>query len=647
MKHSSRGNIPRFAVPFIVSTISLLLVCFAFFSHSATAAIPSTMNFQGRLTDSTGTIMPDGLYNMQFRIYTVPTGGSATWSETREVSGTDYRVQVTNGLFSTQLGQRTALPASLFANTDLYFEITMANPATATCNTTSCQTWESPMTSRQKLATSAYAFNSDTLDGLDSTAFAAATGSTNYIQNTTTLQTADFTISGTGRVDTVLQAPSIQRTTNGTLLVGTTATTTGMTLGSTSLTGTLALDSGAASTITIGSSASTRTINIGNVAAIQTVTLGSTNTTSATTIQGGATGSITLATGGTINLNAGTVATNAATANFLNTTATTVNAFGAGTAITIGANSGTTTIRNSNVVVGNTTTRGTFTNNGATVSATLALGDLAAGAIGTAAATVDIYTGVTISPTAAGCTYTIPNPTSTTAGRQFYISNINATNSFTVLGQTIAPTTVVTLVWGGAAWSISSTGSAAGANTSLSNLSGVNLGTTALNSTSNNLNLTTTTSGNIILNSAGTIELQDAVNITGNLGVTGTITGTSTVQGTRLISTVATGTAPLTIASTTKVTNLNVDSLDGLDSTAFGQLSANNTWTGTNTYNVTNASALKVQNAGGTALLTADTSSGAVIFGQSSSLSGKLTLANSSNANTVSIVSGTTSTSYT
>ncbi|MGB3023177.1 MAG: hypothetical protein WBB39_00005, partial [Candidatus Saccharimonadales bacterium] len=287
MKHSSRGNIPRFAVPFIVSTISLLLVCFAFFSHSATAAIPSTMNFQGRLTDSTGTIMPDGLYNMQFRIYTVPTGGSATWSETREVSGSDYRVQVTNGLFSTQLGQRTALPASLFANTDLYFEITMANPATATCNTTACQTWESPMTARQKLATSAYAFNSDTLDGLDSTAFATATGSANYIQNTTTPQTANFSITGTGRVDTVLQAPSIQRNTSGTLLVGTTATTTGLTLGSTSLTGTLSIDSGAASTISIGSSASARTINIGNVAAAQTVTLGSNNTTSATTIQGG------------------------------------------------------------------------------------------------------------------------------------------------------------------------------------------------------------------------------------------------------------------------------------------------------------------------------------------------------------------------
>jgi hypothetical protein len=111
------------------------------------------------------------------------------------------------------------------------------------------------------------------------------------------------------------------------------------------------------------------------------------------------------------------------------------------------------------------------------------------------------------------------------------------------------------------------------ATTSLNNLSAVNIGATALNSTSNNLNLTTTTSGNIILNSAGTIELQDATNVTGNLGVTGTITGSSTIQGTRLISTVATGTAPLTVTSTTLVTNLNADLLDGLNSTAFAPAS--------------------------------------------------------------------------
>ena len=62
------------------------------------------------------------------------------------------------------------------------------------------------------------------------------------------------------------------------------------------------------------------------------------------------------------------------------------------------------------------------------------------------------------------------------------------------------------------------TGGGGGANTSLSNLASVDINA-ALNATSNNLSLTTTTSGNIVLNSAGTIELQDNTNITGNLTI--------------------------------------------------------------------------------------------------------------------------------
>jgi hypothetical protein len=55
-----------------------------------------------------------------------------------------------------------------------------------------------------------------------------------------------------------------------------------------------------------------------------------------------------------------------------------------------------------------------------------------------------------------------------------------------------------------------------------------------------------------------------------------------TVTASALVSTVATGTAPLTVTSTTRVTNLNADLLDGLDSTAFAQLAATNVaFTGT------------------------------------------------------------------
>jgi hypothetical protein len=52
-----------------------------------------------------------------------------------------------------------------------------------------------------------------------------------------------------------------------------------------------------------------------------------------------------------------------------------------------------------------------------------------------------------------------------------------------------------------------------------------------------------------------------------------TLTLSSTLSATQLTSTVSTGTAPLVVSSTTKVTNLNADTLDGIDSTAFWQQS--------------------------------------------------------------------------
>jgi len=59
------------------------------------------------------------------------------------------------------------------------------------------------------------------------------------------------------------------------------------------------------------------------------------------------------------------------------------------------------------------------------------------------------------------------------------------------------------------------------------------------------------------------------LDISGNISTTGTITSSSTITGTQLISNIASGTAPLTVSSTTIVTNLNADLLDGLDNTYY------------------------------------------------------------------------------
>ena len=80
----------------------------------------------------------------------------------------------------------------------------------------------------------------------------------------------------------------------------------------------------------------------------------------------------------------------------------------------------------------------------------------------------------------------------------------------------------------------------------------------------NALGLAPTGSGVIVL-------ATNAVLTTPTLGDASatSIAVSSGVTGSTLISTVAIGTPPLTVASTTKVTNLNADLLDGLDSTAF------------------------------------------------------------------------------
>lgn len=206
--------------------ISFLVACFAYSSPAyAAQTVPYKVNFQGRITNASGTVLPSGTYNMRFRIYSVATGGTAQWTESRLVSAAQG-VTVTNGLFSVQLGDIAALSPTLFTTQDLYFEIELPTLATATGSSPS---WtEGAMTPRSKLGAAAYAINSDTLDGYDSSYFAPATGSTayapisgstnyapysgstnyapisgstNYIQNqTAAAQGAGFNISGNGTI---------------------------------------------------------------------------------------------------------------------------------------------------------------------------------------------------------------------------------------------------------------------------------------------------------------------------------------------------------------------------------------------------------------------------------------------------------------
>jgi hypothetical protein len=80
---------------------SIWLVCFFVITHLASgvaiAQVPSTISYQGILTDSEGQPVEDGSYDMHFRLYSASGTQTAIWQESRNVS-------VQNGLFSVLLG---------------------------------------------------------------------------------------------------------------------------------------------------------------------------------------------------------------------------------------------------------------------------------------------------------------------------------------------------------------------------------------------------------------------------------------------------------------------------------------------------------------------------------------------------------------
>lgn len=169
----------------------------------AAQTVPYKINFQGRLTDNSGNALADGLYNVKFRLWNALTSGSNVWEGDRIITAADRRIQLTGGLFNIQFGDTAngdpALSPALFSNGTfpLYLEVELPTPATASCATNACGVFtEGAMTPRQPLASTPYAFNSDTLDGLDSSAFAQlGTANTGSLTVTGALQgaTANFT----------------------------------------------------------------------------------------------------------------------------------------------------------------------------------------------------------------------------------------------------------------------------------------------------------------------------------------------------------------------------------------------------------------------------------------------------------------------
>ena len=292
----------------VFSIATILYGVFAFHPQIASAATTNTLNFQARLEGPGGNIAPDGLYNIQFNLYSVSSAGTSLWNEayfdTNGVTaGNDFRVKVVNGYVSVPLGSLTAFPTTINWDQDLYITMNVGG-----VTQTATPTYDGEMTPRLHLTAVPYAFRAAQLaqfnagTGFTSTltlgqptvgnqtfnvqdqaaagnynlcvqgsssGCTAASGSTFYIQNGTSLQaSANFNISGTGTA-TLLQAATFDTAAGTTTLgIGTTNATTGINLNqnvvvasgkSLTVTGNATFNTNTSSSLTVTSGASAPT----------------------------------------------------------------------------------------------------------------------------------------------------------------------------------------------------------------------------------------------------------------------------------------------------------------------------------------------------------------------------------------------------
>ncbi len=276
------------------------------------------------------------------------------------------------------------------------------------------------------------------------------------------------------------------------------------------------------------------------------------------------TGAFDITTAGNINLNGGALTTTASTADVFNTGATTVNLGGAASTINLGA-AGASVVGGGALTVNSGTATTLTLDSGTTGTVNLGTGanakavNVGSSTVGT---TLALRGGLTWSMTSAGALTTAGGITTTGTGTITSAGLVTASNG-------------LTLTTG--ALNLTSTSGA---------LSLTGLGASSINTGANNLTITAANFNTTATGINGT-----------SIGVTTPASGAfTTVSSTgQITSTVSTGTAPLVVASTTNVPNLNASSINGLTFAAPGAIGGGTAATGTFTALTANTS---ITNAG-------------------------------------------------
>ncbi len=314
------------------------------------AVPPQTINYQGYLTNGSGQAVNTAT-SMAFRIYDVPTGGTALFTETQMVTPV-------NGVFNVVLG--STAPLILQFDVPYYLGITSGADA--------------EMTPRQALTSTPYAFRATFANSVAASATISASQIAGAVSNAVTASALSGPVSGSQ-----ITGPIVAATISGSQITGSLSTTANLVLGnSTSTSGNIIKgiapflhDFGSNNTF-VGASAGNFTMSGGSntgagASSLSSVTSGSSNTAGGTfALSSNTAGSLNTALGSLALFSNSTGGGNSAVggnALFNNSTGSNNTAFGQGAMagnssgndnIALGTNAGSSLTNGSNnIAIGN------------------------------------------------------------------------------------------------------------------------------------------------------------------------------------------------------------------------------------------------------------------------------------------------------
>jgi hypothetical protein len=597
----------------------------------AAAGINQTINFQGRLLTAGGAVVPDGNYNMEFRVYqdgpgnvANDTGGTKLWTEDwMNSNSTPNPVVVKNGYFSVALGtycpvsgaactggQSQTNSAVNFNSDTLWLSMNVAGTPNQTSScaapfTTNCSP-DGEMLPMKRLSSAVYALNAQQLGGLTASQFAQLAANQTFT-GTNTFQPATNI---TGLVAKQTSGASFGadifdvQTQNGTAVIqatGPAVNESALLLQSVGATRDLTLNSGSG-TVVLGTSVST----IKRVAAALSIDLNQAGTSTLTVTNSDASNVANVSVEGAITTGTTVTAPTAVISPLHQTTDVT----GASAGLTLrsgnstsAGNTGTVTIASGTATSGNSGDISIDSGGASGTKGSINIGATNAPAIGIGAAT--------------GSTTTIAggNVAHTVA-----IAAAGTSSTETVTVGSTGSASILTLQAGTAGASLL-TGATAAASTASGNLSITTGNASGTGVTSNSgsitLNVGTSTNGTPGAINIGTANIANMV----QLGSTALNAGTQVVAIGN--NNTAGGTTNVTIGSGTSATGGTTTlQAKGALTVAGGTVAIRPAAAGNDA-----AGAVQIQNSSGAALLSADTSAMRLSVGTIGTATGQLYVA--------------------